>query len=255
VAATVISSRSARPSGHWRRNALPERIANAVDAYAVYLAKMVWPVSLAIFYPHRHGRSPPSSWALAAAAVLALLALAVAFVRKAPWITFGVLWYLVTLVPVLGLVQVGGQSMADRYTYVPLIGIFVAVVWTLAAAAERETRVRAPLAVAAGAAILALVLVTGGSSRTGARTRPSTSARSRSPRATGSPTNNLGLALFEEGKKDEAIAHYREALTYLPAYPHALAKPRLRARRSRRLRARDRSYERAVKLDPDDARK
>ena len=200
-AATVISSQIGKTVGTLETYALPERVANAVDAYAVYLAKMVWPVSLAIFYPYRHGAIPAFELALAAATVLGLLALAVVFVRRAPWVTFGVLWYLVTLVPVLGLVQVGGQSMADRYTYVPLIGIFVAVVWTFAAAVEREPRLRAPLVIAAGAAVLALVLVTG---RQLAYWRSNEALYERALAVTQGnwiAHNNLGLALFEQGHR------------------------------------------------------
>src|SRR6185295_1835975 len=139
---------------------MAERFSNAAVAYAAYLWKAVWPASLAIFYPYRHGAISAIVVSGSAAVVLGLVVLAFVAIRRAPWVTFGVLWYLGTLVPVVGLVQVGGQSMADRYTYVPLIGVFVAVVWSLAALAERTVRLRAPLMAAAATAVLVLSLAT-----------------------------------------------------------------------------------------------
>jgi len=104
------------------------RLANVFTAYGAYLKKLFWPQDLALFYPL------PKVWLIqpfliGAAAVLALSVLAVLWARRRPHFTFGWLWYLGTLVPVIGLVQVGAQSMADRYTYIPSIGIFIAVAW------------------------------------------------------------------------------------------------------------------------------
>jgi protein O-mannosyl-transferase len=106
------------------------RITNALVAYARYLAKTVWPADLAVFYPL------PDHWPLAAVIGSALLvvgisALAVRFHRRYPYLLVGWLWFLGTLVPTIGLVQVGSQSMADRYTYLPSIGVFVIVGWGL----------------------------------------------------------------------------------------------------------------------------
>jgi protein O-mannosyl-transferase len=132
---------------------LDARAANAAVAYVVYLARAIWPAGLAVYYPYPYEGVP--AWE-AAGALLALAAATVACVRvraRAPYLLVGWLWYLVTLVPVIGLVQVGSQAMADRYTYVPLIGPFVmaafalpraaiaAVVWVsiLAACAWRQT--------------------------------------------------------------------------------------------------------------------
>src|SRR5207247_5792077 len=106
-----------------------ERIANALLGYASYLGKTFWPASLAVFYPHPH--TGLLEWRVAAAALLlaALTAVALRLARPAPYLLFGWLWFLGTLVPVIGLLQVGGQAMADRYTYVPLLGIFIAAAW------------------------------------------------------------------------------------------------------------------------------
>jgi len=111
---------------------LAARAANATVAYAVYLRKAVWPADLAIPYPHL--RDQLSTWQITAAAlVLAMITLAaIGAWRRAPYLAVGWFWYLGTLVPVIGLVQVGDQALADRYTYFPLIGIFIAVVWGVA---------------------------------------------------------------------------------------------------------------------------
>ena len=106
------------------------RLANATVSYATYLRKLVWPHDLTIFYPYP--KSLDMLWVgISALLLLVLSGLCIWQVRRRPYLLIGWLWYLGTLVPVIGLVQVGGQAMADRYTYVPLIGIHMAVAWAL----------------------------------------------------------------------------------------------------------------------------
>ena len=112
------------------------RLENAVTAYGGYLWKMIWPLHLAIFYP----LEMPIAWSLLAESVIILTGVSVIAWRERkdnPWLITGWLWFLVTLVPVIGLVQVGGQSMADRYSYFPLVGIFLAVTFSAEAVIER----------------------------------------------------------------------------------------------------------------------
>jgi hypothetical protein len=104
------------------------RLANALLAYISYLYMMVWPAHLAILYPLRPHL--PLGQALAAGLALAVLTyLALGQTRRRPYLLVGWLWYLCTLLPVIGLVQVGAQAMADRYTYVPFIGLFIVFAW------------------------------------------------------------------------------------------------------------------------------
>lgn len=132
------------------------RAANAVVSYVAYLGKLFWPTHLAVFYPI--SLAIPAWKVLGASLLLiAITALAVWRARREPWLLTGWLWFLGTLVPVIGLVQVGRQAMADRYTYIPSIGLFLAVVWTVAGLLKEH---RAVLAAAAGAVILALAAVT-----------------------------------------------------------------------------------------------
>ncbi len=130
-----------------------QRVANAVVAVPRYLAHTLWPVDLSILYPHPYmpGGAPWSAGAVAAAALLGVgITLSVAGLRSRPYLLVGWLWFLGTLVPVSGLLQVGVQSMADRYTYVPHIGLFVAAAWAAAdahAALRRRSRLAAGLLV------------------------------------------------------------------------------------------------------------
>jgi hypothetical protein len=146
----------------WTGKTLPfaMRLANALVAYVSYLGKMWWPVHLAVLYPHP-GPTLPLWQAVAAGLGLAALScLAFWQSRRHPYLLVGWLWYLGTLVPVIGLVQVGRQAMADRYTYVPFIGVFIAVVWGLAALAARCRAPRFVLPVGAGVALSALAVCT-----------------------------------------------------------------------------------------------
>ena len=108
---------------------LEVRVANAVISYVKYIIKMVCPIRLAVFYPHPGDKLP--YWQVFFAAVLlAIITIcAIRFAAKYKYLLTGWLWYLGTLLPVIGLVQVGGQAMADRYTYVPLMGLFIVIAW------------------------------------------------------------------------------------------------------------------------------
>jgi len=192
------------------------RIGNALVSYVTYLFKTAWPLDLAVFYPHP-GSGTPLWRLLAAVAVLALLSiLAVVMSRRRPYLAAGWLWYLGTLVPVIGLVQVGAQAMADRYTYLPLTGVFIMAVWGVADAAGRWRWGRWALAPAT-AALLALCMVM-------ARGQSLVWGSSESLfRHTLAVTDGnhvahkyLGIALRKSGKAEEALFHAREALRISP---------------------------------------
>jgi len=107
---------------------LNTRIANALSSYVSYMVKMVWPCNLAVFYPHP---KVFTVWQVAGTGLL-LLSISLLSIRhagKRPYLFVGWFWYVLTLIPVIGLVQVGRQSMADRYTYIPLIGLFIVIAW------------------------------------------------------------------------------------------------------------------------------
>ncbi len=132
---TLIAQRSAERT--FEEFPLGIRIENAVVSYGLYLWKMLWPARLAAFYPHSAIALPAWQWILSALVLISVTAFVVSFRRKR-YLPVGWFWFLGTLVPVIGLVQVWKQAMADRYAYVPLIGIFVMIAWSLADWAEAK---------------------------------------------------------------------------------------------------------------------
>jgi Tfp pilus assembly protein PilF len=107
---------------------LDDRLANAVMSYAAYLGKTLWPAGLSIFYPY-HGPPPLGHLLSAVALIILITGISVLLSNRRPYLLVGWLWYLGTLVPVIGLVQVGSQAIADRYTYLPLVGVFIMAAW------------------------------------------------------------------------------------------------------------------------------
>ena len=129
--ATFIAQKSGGAIRFSEFSSLYFRIANALVSYFEYLRNMLWPSGLSVFYPHP-GNALPIWKPLACTIVLVVVTIwVVKEIRRAPYLAVGWFWYLGTLVPVIGIVQVGEQAMADRYTYVPLIGIFIAIAWSL----------------------------------------------------------------------------------------------------------------------------
>ncbi len=216
------------------RVALPQRVANAIDSYAAYLGQTFWPTRLAYFYPHPEAGLPPGRVAVGAAVLLALTGLALHQARRRPWGLVGWLWYLGTLVPVIGLVQVGSQARADRYTYLPMVGIAIAVAWAAREAAGARRERRLALAGVAAVVLLALGLT---AHRQVAVWRDSVTLRShavavRPPDAV--LEAGLAGALVSAGRTEEALAHLDEAIRLEPSWTPARlmrAKGRMRVGR------------------------
>jgi predicted negative regulator of RcsB-dependent stress response len=136
------------------------RLGNAVVSYGAYLVKTVWPTNLGVLYPYPQG-GPPAAHIAMSAAFLILVSGAIArWRRAAPALATGWLWYLGTLVPVIGIVQVGRHALADRFSYVPHIGIFFAVIWTLAGVVRSRMQTRVQAITIAGACLGALLVLT-----------------------------------------------------------------------------------------------
>jgi Tfp pilus assembly protein PilF len=196
------------------------RVANALVSYVAYIGKMLWPARLAAFYPYV-GSLP--GWRVAGAS-LGLIAVSVAVLwmgMRRPYLPVGWFWYLGTLVPVIGLVQVGSQPLADRYTYLPLIGLFIMVSWGVP-----ELLIRWPLArIALPAA--AVVVISGCAFTARAQVRnweSSTALWTHALEVTKGnylAYNNLGNVLAKQGKFDDAAAQYTEALRIKPDYAFA----------------------------------
>jgi len=194
---------------------LAHRVANAAVSYVSYLGKTFWPYPLAVFYPYRTTIAP---WQFIAALLLiaAVTALVLIGIRKHSFLIVGWLWYLGTLVPVIGLVQVGDQAMADRYTYIPLIGIFIIIAWG-GAEILKNRRCKAFVCTAASAVIIPILMVL---------TWMQLSTWSDGITLFGHAAgifensyvihNNLGAAQHRKGKNAAAIQHFKMALDISP---------------------------------------
>jgi tetratricopeptide (TPR) repeat protein len=196
------------------------RLSNALVSYAKYLLLTFWPNDLAVYYPFAGIRA----WQIIGAALLLIGISMFCFLQRksAPYLIVGWLWFLGTLVPVIGFVQVGGQIMADRYFYIPSIGLFIALVFGLADIA-RDWRV-APAISAGIAGVLLLVLATLTNAQI-QRWRNSFTLFEHTLAVT--PPNlriehNLGIALGASGRYDEAAVHFQKALQIDPNFYDAL---------------------------------
>ncbi len=192
------------------------RLANAFLSYVRYLARMIWPVRLAAFYPHPVDRVP---YLMAGAALVFLVVVSAIVLRRARrqrYLPFGWLWYLITLLPVIGIIQVGGQSMADRYTYVPLIGIFVIIAWGVPDVLTRWPQCRklllpAAIILLAVLSVLSFIQV-GYWSDTVVLFEHATEVTVDNGRM----HQSVAAALHERGELDRAWHHYQQALRIQP---------------------------------------
>ena len=194
------------------------RLSNAIVSYAKYLFLTVWPNHLVVYYPF--SRTGVLLWQLLCAIVL-LAVITVLVLRQAterPYLLVGWLWFVGTVVPVIGLVQVGGAAMADRYNYIPSIGLFVAVVFglsDLAGTFRIDRTITGALTVAALAILACLTAVQVGRWRNNATLFQYTASLIPDNRMI---ENNLGTILGESGRYDEAAAHFTKALRTKPDF-------------------------------------
>jgi tetratricopeptide (TPR) repeat protein len=192
------------------------RLLNALVAYATYLVQAVWPVRLAFFYPHPGSAVPAGEVAGAVLLLVALSALAAWGTRRHRYLTVGWLWYLGMLVPVIGLVQVGLQGHADRYTYLPLVGVFLMLAW---GGADLLARWRVPRAVAAagGAAVVGVCAVLAWHQADSWRDSPTLWQHALDVTADNYLAHHkLGLLLLKAGEPAEARRHFEAALRIKP---------------------------------------
>src|SRR5436309_3993507 len=196
---------------------LPLRFENAIVSYAIYLRQLIWPVDLAVLYPYPEKFFPFLTIAGCAALLISLSAIAFIYRKRFPFLFSGWFWFIGMLVPVIGIVQVGRQAHADRYTYLPLIGITIAIVWLVA-----ELTVRWRFRKQIGALVSAVVIIAL-SACAYHQTTFWRNADSLWPHTLAVTTNNDGAhlafatSLSAEGKTEEAIAHARIAAEIRPA--------------------------------------
>jgi tetratricopeptide (TPR) repeat protein len=220
AAITIFAQRAGGAVGSTQLLPLAMRVKNALYCYLIYVEKAVWPSRLAVFYPHPEGSL--ALWKVLGAAVV-LIAITVVFwhFRERRYLLVGWFWFLGTLAPVIGLVQVGRQAWADRYAYLPLWGLFVIAVWLAAEAAARISSSRAVRVAIALAALLANAAAAHiqigfwhDSYSLFAHALQVTDA---SPIAEG----NLGSALMEMQRPDLALPHLERAIQLMPTFSGA----------------------------------
>jgi hypothetical protein len=197
------------------------RLGNALAALFGYLEKALWPANLSVFYPYPHGGAPAIQVLGGGVLLAGGTWVAFGFARRFPWITTGWLWWIGMLVPVIGIVQVGGQSMADRYSYVPMIGLSI-----VAAFGAAELLGRVPRGGAAAWA-LALALVVAWTAATRAQVAFWKDDPTLFQHALDVTERNylahfrLGADAWDAGRRDEALTHYAETLRIAPDMPSA----------------------------------
>jgi tetratricopeptide (TPR) repeat protein len=194
---------------------LSARIENAAISYVAYIGKMVWPAKLATYYPLRF--SPPVGDAIASAAILIAVSALAMYLRRSPYIAVGWFFFVISMIPVIGIVQVGFQGMADRYTYIPAIGLMIGLVWGVADAVQTVPVARGSLSVVTLCIAIALSVTT-------ARYLPawqnSETLFAHARAAWGQPDMWLeqlySNALFSAGRIDEALEHYQTSCAIQP---------------------------------------
>lgn len=227
------------------------RVANAVVSYVSYIGKTIWPHHLAPFYPHP-GNSLPL-WQVAGSLLL-LVCISVLLLRRAekfPYFIVGWLWYLVTLLPVIGLVQVGEQAMADRYTYVPLLGLFIMIAWGASEFASNWPYRRIAFVLAATVMLPALAVCT---SKQLSHWSNTVTLFEHTLKVTADnyfAHTQLGIAFAARGELDTAIGHYSKALQIKPDYAIAHNNLGLAWEGKGRIQEAIRSYSKALQIKPD----
>jgi tetratricopeptide (TPR) repeat protein len=219
---------------------LPLRLGNALVTCMIYLCQMVWPAGLAVYYAYPHSGLPQWEFISAGALLAGLSAVAAWQRRTQPWILAGWLWYLVMLLPVIGVIQTGDQAHADRYTYLPQIGIYVAVTWLVAEWGAKRKAVRTGF-VGLMTGVVGVLMVCAWkqaaywkdgetlwthalSCATGnevARVNPGNNPNQKGGQYLAIIHYNIGIALRQRGNVDEAIAEYQKALQINPEHAAA----------------------------------
>jgi len=200
---------------------LQTRVTNALVSYMEYLGKMLWPSGLSILYPHPGNTLPAWQGILCGMVLVGITVVTIRLIRRAPYVAVGWFWYLGTLVPVIGIVQVGVQAMADRFTYIPLIGIFIIIAWGVPELLSKWRFKKKVLSVSAGIIIVTLLITTW---KQVSHWKSSITIYKHAIRVTDTKYpalalvhNNLGIHLLGERKNREATSHFKIAIKTNPS--------------------------------------
>ena len=189
------------------------RLENTFVTYVTYIWQMLWPAQLAVFYPYPNGRLPIAEVTVAIAVLVGISLLVISLRRTKPYLFTGWFWYLGMLVPVVGLVQVGEQAHADRYTYLPQIGLYIIITWTVGRLLLESTRFRRALV--GGIAAIAIVSLGARAFGQASYWKNSETLWNHALAVTGENDvahNNLGFLFLRRGELDKAISEFQTAL-------------------------------------------
>jgi tetratricopeptide (TPR) repeat protein len=248
--ATIVAQREGGALKSLRQFPLEQRAANAAWSCLGYIGTIVWPVGLTAFYPYPENSGLAVRGLLAAGAVVAVSVLAWALRRRLPYLFVGWFWYLGMLVPVIGLIQVGVQAMADRYTYLPSIGLLLILVWgAIDLLAARGWTLAVP-AGAAAAVLAACAVMTwfqlGTWKDSFALWQHALEVTANNPVA----HQSLGVAYGEQNQLDKAIAQYQSAIRAKPDYTEAHFNLGEALQRQGKLAEAAAAYQTAINIDP-----
>jgi tetratricopeptide (TPR) repeat protein len=229
---------------------LKTRIANAMVSYVEYMAKAIWPVNLSVFYPYRNPET--ILWPAVGAFLLLVLltSLALAMAKKVRYFPVGWFWFLGTLVPMIGLVQVGDQAMADRYMYVPLIGLGIVAIWGMADLLNHFCKAAW---IAGGIAVMVTVALGAATHRQVGHWENSLTLFQHAVAINPNNSlahNNLGAAYAQQGDLKKAERHYRRSLALNPLNADAANNLAVRLSDFGQFDEAERLYRRAIRIDP-----
>lgn len=248
---TLYAQRSGGALGNVQLLPVGQRLGNAIYSYAAYLGKGIWPAGLAVFYPHPEGSL--AAWKIVAAALLLAIITALAWVyrERHRYLLMGWMWYLVAMIPMIGVVQVGRQAMADRYAYLPFVGLFIAAVWGCG-----ELFASIKLSTVAQGTIAATVLLAYASTaflqiNYWHNSYTLFSHALAVTRHNGIAESNLGTALMEMGRPDLAQSHFEAAAEFVPQLSTAHYNLGVLEQQQNHPDAARREYELALKYSSD----
>ncbi len=226
------------------------RVTNAIVAYVRYIGKAFWPTNLVPIYPHPW--HPLPLWQVAPALLLLLAVTAIALVaRSRRYLLVGWLWFLGSLVPMIGLVHVGNQAMADRYAYLPFVGLFLMVCWGLSELAERQRLPVIALRAAAVIVLLALALVTRDQLGYWSDNVKLWTHTINSSKDNYIAHDDLALLLIDRGDTEEAMKHFRAALAIYPSDPTSNLRIAVYDHEHGRLQEAIARYDQMISVSPD----
>ena len=231
------------------------RISNALVSYLVYLEKMMWPKEFSVFYPYPFGESYIWEGLVSGSVLTGITIIILRLIKKAPYLSVGWFWYLGTLIPTIGLVQVGQQAMADRYAYVPLIGIFIIIAWGVPDLLQNYPFRKKLLSILSGIFFSVLITLTSvqlpyWENSVKLFEHAIEVTHKKYPSFVGI-YNNLGVVLNQQMKFEEAMVHFNNAVKLQPTYSETHNNLGNAFSGLNRFQEANISYKEAIRLKPD----